>query len=142
MVGSGVCRLIVALVGVVAAVSSAPPAWAADVPVGQTLPAKYSERTDILARVPSMAWPLALDDKQRRQIYDAVMAEKSPLPAGADALAPASELSTEQALSGMHPLPESVRDIVGVKGLKYVRAKDKVLLVEPSTRIVVGQIKA
>lgn len=107
---------------------------------GQTIPAKFSKRNDILDRVPVMAIPLRLSDQQRKQIYDAVMADKSQPVAGADALMPASELSPSQALDGMRPLPESVRSIAGVTRLYYVKAKGKVLLVEPATRTVVGQI--
>ena len=87
-----------------------------------------------------MAWPLPLSDQQRMQIFDAVMSDASELVAGADALKPASELSPDQALSGMRPLPESVRSIDGVARLYFVKVKDKVLLVEPATRTVVGQI--
>jgi len=108
--------------------------------VGQTIPAKFSRRNDILDRVPIMAFPLPLSDQQRKQIYDAVMADNSQPVAGADALKPASELSPDQALNGMHPLPESVRNIDGVTRLYYLKAKGKVLLVEPATRTVVGQI--
>jgi hypothetical protein len=108
--------------------------------VGETLPAKFSKRNDILDRVPIMAWPLSLTDQQRQQIYQAVMADKSQPAADADALAPASELSTNQALNEMHELPASVSGIAVAMGLKYVKAKDKVLLVTPSTRTVVEQI--
>ena len=76
---------------------------------GQTIPAKFSKRNDILDHVPIMALPLRLTDEQRKQIYDAVMADKSQPVAGADALKPTSELSPDQALNGMRPLPESVR---------------------------------
>ena len=107
---------------------------------GQTIPAKFSKRNDILDHVPTMALPLPLSDQQRKQIYDAVMAEKSEPVASADALKPSSELSPPQALNGMHPLPESVRGIDGVTRLYYVKAKGKVLLVEPATRTVVEQI--
>ena len=107
---------------------------------GQTIPAKFSKRNDILDRVPTMAIPLPLTDEQLKQIYDAVMAENSPSPAGADALKPTSELSPDQALNGMHPLPASVRGIDGVTRLYYVKAQGKVLLVEPAVRTVVGQI--
>jgi hypothetical protein len=109
---------------------------------GQTIPAKVSKRNDILDHVPTMAIPLPLTQEQRKQIYDAVMAEKSQPVAGADALEPASELSPNQALNGMRPLPESVRGIDGASRLYYVKAKDKVLLIEPNVRTVVGQIKA
>ena len=68
------------------------------------------------------------------------MADKSQPAADADTLQPASELSTSQALNDMHALPESVSGISGVNQLKYLKAKTKVLLVEPSTRIVVDEI--
>ena len=109
---------------------------------GQTMPAKFSSRNDILDRTPIMAWPQKLSDPERQRIYQAVMADKSQPAADADTLAPAGELSTEQALNGMHPLPASLGDIDAVKRLQYVKSKDKVLLVEPSTRIVVEQIKS
>jgi hypothetical protein len=89
-----------------------------------------------------MALPLPLSDQQRSQIFDAVMAENSPPVAGADALKPASELSTDQALNGMRPLPESLRGIDGLAKLQYVKAKNKILLVEPSTRTVVEEINS
>lgn len=109
---------------------------------GQTMPAKFSNRNDILDRTPIMAWPQSLSDQERQRIYQAVMADKSQPTAEADTLAPAGELSTEQALNEMHPLPASLGDIKVAKRLKYVKGKDKVLLVEPSTRIVVEQIKS
>ena len=109
---------------------------------GQTIPAKFSKRNDILDRTPIMAWPLPLSDQQRMQIFDAVMSDASEPVAGADALTPASELSPDQALNGMRPLPESVRSIDGVEHLYYLKAKRKVLLVEPATRTVVGEIKS
>lgn len=107
---------------------------------GQTVPAKFSKRNDTLDHLPTMAIPLPLSDEQRKQIYDAVMADKSQPVPGADALKAASELSPNQALNGMHPLPESVRGIDGVTRLYYVKAKGKVFLIEPATRTVVGQI--
>jgi hypothetical protein len=108
--------------------------------VGETIPAKFSQRNDILDRTPMMALPSGLTDQERQQIYQAVMADKSQPATDADALAPASELSTRQALDEMHELPASVKGIGGVSKLKFVKAKNKVLLVEPSTRTVVEQI--
>ena len=107
---------------------------------GQTIPAKFSNRNDVLDRTPIMAWPLPLSDQQRMQIYDAVMSDTSQPVAGADALKPTSELSPDQALNGMRPLPESVRSIDGVERLYYLKTTRKVLLVEPATRTVVGEI--
>jgi hypothetical protein len=107
---------------------------------GETIPAKFSQRNDILDRVPTMALPLPLTDQQRKEIFDAVMADNSQPVPGADALKPASQLSTDQALNGLRPLPESLRGIDGLDKLQYVRAKNKVLLVEPPTRTVVEEI--
>lgn len=107
---------------------------------GQTMPSRLSERNDVLDRVPIMAQPIPMTDQERQRIYQAVMADKTPASAGAEALGPASFLSTQQALNETHPLPASVQDIAAVKHLQYVKAKDKVLLVEPATRIVFEQI--
>lgn len=108
---------------------------------GQTIPAKFSKRNDILDHVPTMAWPLPLSDEQRKQIYDAVMKDKSQPVTDADSLQPASELSPDQALNGMHPLPESVSGIDGVRGLYFLKGKDKALLIDGPTRTVVAEIK-
>jgi hypothetical protein len=75
--------------------------------------------------VPTMAWPLALTDQQRKQIYDAVMASGSQSVADADALAPASQLSADQALSAMHPLSPAVRHIDGIANLYGIKGKTK-----------------
>ena len=107
---------------------------------GQTMPAKFSQRNDVLDRLPIMAWPLKLTDQERQRIYQAVMADKSQPAADADALAPAGELSTEQALNQTHALPGSLQNIDQLKRLTYLKAKNKVLLIEPSTRIVVDEI--
>jgi hypothetical protein len=107
---------------------------------GQTMPETLSNRNEVLDRVPLMAFPLKLSDQERQQIYQAVMADKTQPAADADALMPASELSTDQALNGMHELPAGMNGIAGAKKLKFVKGKNKVLLVEPSTRIVVEQI--
>jgi hypothetical protein len=122
--------------------SSEPPPSGPIGSFGQTIPAKFSRRNDILDHVPTVAIPLPLTQEQRKQIYDAVMTEKAPAVAGADTLEPASELSPDQALTGMRPLPASVRGIDGVSRLYYIKARDKVLLIEPNVRTVVGQITA
>ena len=109
--------------------------------IGVTMPAKFSQRNDVLDRVPIMAAPLPLSEQQRKSIYQAVMADKTPTAAGADTLAPASVLSSKQYFNDLHPLPASVSNIAAVSSLGYVKAKSKVLLVEPSTRVVFGEIE-
>lgn len=126
--------------GSASAASAEPPPSGPIGSVGETLPAKFSKRNDILDRTPIMAWPQSLSDEERQQIYKAVMADKTQPAVDADALMPASELSTVQALEGMHPLPADVSNITNAKKLQYVKGTKKVLLVEPSTRIVVEQI--
>lgn len=108
---------------------------------GQTMPSIFSERNAILDRVPTMAMPLALTQEQQQLIYQTVMADKSRSPAAdAESLAPSSGLSAEQALNEVQSFPQSLRDIELLKGLRYVKAKDKVLIVKPATRIVVDAI--
>jgi hypothetical protein len=111
-------------------------------PIGattQTMPAKFSQRNDVLDRVPLTAWPLPLNEEQRRQIFNSVMADSSPPAAGAAALKPGSSLSFEQTLD-LHPLSGAVADMDGLHGLQYVKGKDKVLLVRAPNGIVVDEI--
>lgn len=126
--------------GGVASANGEPPPSGPIGSIGSTLPAKFSKRNDVLDRTPLMAFPLSLSDEQRQQIYQAVMADKSPPADGADKLTPSSALTIDQALNGMHPLPANVRDIKVVQGLNYVKGKNKVLLVEPATRVVFDEI--
>ena len=121
-----------------AAPSAAPPG-----PIGatiQTMPAKFSHRNDVLDHMPVMAWPLPLNAQQRQEIYQAVMADKSPPAANTTKLKPANALTFEQRRD-MRPLPESLAAVDGLQGLKYVKGKDKVLLVRPSTGIVVDEVR-
>ena len=120
-----------------AAPSAGPPG-----PIGatiQTMPAKFSHRNDLLDHVPVMAWPLPLNAQQRQQIYQAVMADKSPPATDTAKLKPGNALPFELRRD-MRPLPESLAAIDGLQGLKYVKGKDKVLLVRPSTGIVVDEV--
>jgi len=104
------------------------------------MPAKFSHRNDVLDHMPVMAWPLPLNAQQRQEIYQAVMADKSPPAADTTKLKPANALTFEQRRD-MRPLPESLTAIDGLQGLKYVKGKDKVLLVRPSTGIVVDEVR-
>jgi len=131
--------------GANATTGAAPPAASAAGPIGatgQTMPAKFSLRNDTLDRVPVMGLPLPLSDADRARIYRAAMADLPPPVEDAARLVPASELTINQALNEIHPLPESVRGIPGVGKLGYIKTKDKVFLVEPDTRIVVDEIES
>ena len=107
--------------------------------IGQTMPAKFSKRNDILDRLPTMAWPLAISDQERQQLYQTVMSDKSGS-IDVSKLRPADQVPPEIALNNMHPLPDNVAKIGGLDQLAYVKGKDKVLLVTPATRIVVDVI--
>ncbi len=125
--------------------AGSPPASQPAAPAGpigatlQTMPAKFSQRNALLDRLPVMAWPLQLNAQQRQQIYQAVMADKTQPAAGVEALKPATSLSYAQT-HDMRPLPQSVAGIDALRGLQYVKANDKVLLVRPANGIVVDQI--
>jgi hypothetical protein len=98
--------------------NGAPSAGGPDEPIGatmQTMPAKFSHRNDLLDHIPITAWLLPLNEQQRQQIYKSVMADKSQPAGDAAALKPGDSLPF------------------------YVKGKDKVLLVRPSTGIVVDE---
>jgi hypothetical protein len=81
---------------------------------------------------------LALSDEQRGRIYDSVMripdapVAQAPAPALADALP--SEVP-------MQDLPASVtREIPLVRGHKFVKFDDRIVVVNPASRLVVAMI--
>jgi hypothetical protein len=100
----------------------------------QTVPAKFSERNDKIDKLPIMAMPLGLNDEQRRAILDSV--KQAGRPVQTTSAKPAEEL----------PIGIEVHDlgvaanIPEVANLKFVQTPDRVLLVAPSNRIVVGEI--
>lgn len=103
----------------------------------ETVPAKFSARNNALDELPTMAFPLPLTDEQRQRIRDAVM--KAPVENAADVhSADALPIGVE-----VRPLPGPVTEqIPAVRNLGYVRVSDRVLIVTPSSRIVVGEIAA
>jgi hypothetical protein len=103
----------------------------------QTRPAKFSKHNDEIDKQPIMAMRLArLDDNQRRAILDAVSKANAP---AATTQAKASEelpMGIE-----MHELPQPAAEALGMKGLKFVKVDDGILLVDAPNRIVVGKIE-
>jgi hypothetical protein len=111
-------------------------------PIGattQTMPAKFSQRNDLLDRVPTTTWPLPLNKQQRQEIYTAVMADDSQPAPGATELKPGSFLSFDQA-SDLHTLPQALAGIDGLHGLKYLKGNNKAFLVRPPNGFVVDEI--
>ena len=79
---------------------------------------------------------LALSDEQRGRIFEGVMgvadAPVAPAPALADALPRGV---------AMHDLPASVtREIPLVRGHKFVKFDDRIVVVDPASRVVVAMI--
>jgi hypothetical protein len=81
---------------------------------------------------------LALSDEQRGRIYDNVMripdapVAQAPPPAVADALPPGVP---------MQDLPAAVaRDVPLVQGHKFVKFDDRIVVVDPASRLVVAMI--
>jgi len=101
----------------------------------ETSPAKWSEKNAALDKVPTMAMPLPLNDEQKRRIYDVVSSANKPV-AHVDAH-PAYFLSPSVET---FELPPEIADIPGVRALKYVRLDDRILLVQPANKVVVGEI--
>ena len=100
----------------------------------QSVPAKFSERNDKIDKLPIMAMPLGLSDEQRRAILDSVKQANSPVQS--TAAKPAEELPMNIVVHDLGvaaSIPQAAR-------LKIVRTSDRVLLVEPSNRVVVGEI--
>jgi hypothetical protein len=101
----------------------------------QTVPAKFSKRNDAIDKLPIMGMSLGLSDDQKRKIIESVRAANAPVQS--TTAKAAEELPWNVTV---HDLPASANDPALAK-LKYVRAQDRVLLVEPTNRIVVGEIQ-
>jgi hypothetical protein len=100
----------------------------------QTVPAKYSERNNTLDELPTMAFPLPLTEEQRQRIRAAV----NNVPAESAGARPAELLPSG---INVRELPREVtQEIPATRNLGYVRTSDKILLVAPANRIVVGEI--
>ena len=105
-------------------------------PDSQSYPAKYSKRNDALDKLPVMGHPVPLTDAQKKLIVEAVKQQNKP--AETIAAAPAQILP-----SWVHvePVPPSLTtDVPILDHLGYVRVPNKILLVAPANKIVVGEV--
>jgi hypothetical protein len=103
---------------------------------GQTMPAKFSAENDALDKIPIMArLPLTAD--QARMVRDSLAASSEP-DAGTAAVGPATELPADVAI---HDLPGNVTEQVpALKGYKFAKLADKIVIVSAPNRVVVGEI--
>jgi hypothetical protein len=103
----------------------------------QTVPSKNSPENAALDKLPIMAWPIRLSDADKRRLYESAAAnDKAPVQN--IKAAPATELPFDVAMTAFPP--ELTSAIPAVQGYKYVKLADKLLLVSPSNRVVVGEI--
>jgi hypothetical protein len=109
-------------------------------PIGagpETMPAKFDENVAARDRIAIMARPLPLNDEQKRQIYSSVMND-TQVPVTQTTAEPATILPAWVELSA---LPSGLEEqIPAVRGYKYVKLQDKVLLVLPESRVVAGEV--
>lgn len=100
----------------------------------QTVPSIFSERNAALDALPTMAFPLPLSDEDKQRIRGA--ASQAPV------------VRTEAHPADLLPIGLEVRElpaqvtttIPATRNLGFVRTSDRVLLVLPASRIVVGEI--
>jgi|SoiMethySBSTD1v2_1073268.scaffolds.fasta_scaffold01271_35 hypothetical protein len=103
---------------------------------GQTMPAKFSAENDALDKIPIMG-RMALTADQARMLRDSLAASSQP-DAGIAAVGPATELPADVAI---HDLPGNVTEQVpALKGYKFAKLADKIVIVSPPNRVVVGEI--
>jgi len=100
----------------------------------QTVPAKFSQRNDAIDKLPILGMSLGFSEEQKRAIADAVRKANVPVTAST------AKVSDELAMNVVvQDWPASASDPAFAK-LKYVRAQDRILLIEPANRIVIGEI--
>jgi hypothetical protein len=107
-----------------------------------TAPAKFSARTNADDALPIAAYSLRhLTDEQRRAIVASVRSEKgnkSESGSNEDFAKIGALVPTAVALSGLSPLPESIAaNIPEMKTVMFARAGDRLLLINPRTRVVI-----
>jgi hypothetical protein len=102
----------------------------------QDEPAKFSAKNNMDDKTPTMAWPVPLTDQQKREVYNRL--GKTPGPVVAINAKPADKIDDWTAFQ---ELPADLADkIPFLRDYKYVKLADKILLVNPRERIVIGEI--
>ena len=100
----------------------------------QTVPAKFSQRNDAIDKLPILGMSLGFSEEQKRAIADVVRKANAPV------VASTAKVSDELAMNVVvQDWPGSASDPAFSK-LKFVRVQDRILLIEPANRIVIGEI--
>jgi hypothetical protein len=109
---------------------------AATWPGGIGLRAQQAADETIGSAGPMRSVPLLLTDEERHRVYQGLM--RFPDVAGKDALDLADKVPGSAPLQD---LPANVTaDIPLVRGHKFMKLEDRILLVEPASRVVVAMI--
>ena len=108
-----------------------------------TAPAKFSDRNTADDALPIAGYTLKhLTDDQRRAISSSLRSDKATQNApagGADFATIGASVPTAVALSGLRPLPDSVASsIPEMRTVMFARSGDKLVLINPRTRVVIG----
>jgi hypothetical protein len=101
----------------------------------QTMPAKYSQENADRAEYSIMGYPIQLSDEQRQAIWQAV-GEQPQTTVGANETIHAEPGTFLPPLVQGQALPDSLNDNAALRGHKYVRTGDKVLIIRPANGIV------
>jgi hypothetical protein len=109
----------------------------------QTAPAKFSEKNADLDEYSIMGLPVQLDDQQKHAIWQAVGGEQAKDTASAEGKTIFAEVGVFLPNNvDAQSLPDQLNaQIPQLRGLKYVKADDRVLLVAPANGIVRGVIE-
>jgi hypothetical protein len=102
----------------------------------QDTPSKVSTRNDQLDNTPIQAFPLSLTDEQKRAIYQKIGEGTAPVPN--------ANYKVTEAVPATLALQELPADMAAsmpsVSDYKFLRAADRVLVINPRESIVVGEI--
>ena len=109
-----------------------------------TAPAKFSARTTADDALPIAAYALKhLSAEQRRAISDAVgNASQTTATPDAGYARVGAQVPTAVALAGLSALPEKITSsIPEMSDVMFARAADKIVLINPRTRVVIGVVE-
>ena len=109
--------------------------------VRETMPAKYSEDNAKRAEGAIMQTPVLLNDEQNQAIWQAVGQGKATASAEGKTVHAETGVFLPSAVAA-EEFPDALQNSVpSLRGLKYVKVDDKVLLVQPANGIVRGVIE-
>ena len=99
-------------------------------------PAKFSAKNERIDKTPIMAYPLQLTDEQKHAIYQRLSESQAPV---SDINAKPSE--QVPATLALQELPaDMAASMPSISDYKFLRLKDRILVVNPRESIVVGEI--